>query len=105
MVSLNWAQFSKGQECASFCGIVATGLHAEPSRSKPSSGWRGVASSGHLGNSARTRQSSVAVRDGVRPRAPPHSIEFSWRGKGGKIQTDVEYFKKNTKAELAGDIL
>lgn len=81
VVSWNWAGIIRGRSLFS----VAS-LHAEPSRSNSSSGWRGRASSGHLWSSVRKTQSRVATRDGVRFMAPPHSIEFSWRE--GRIQTN-----------------
>ena len=62
-------------------GVNGVHVHAEPNQSKLSSGLGGVASSGHLRNSARDTQSSVAVSDGLSPRAPPHSIEFSCQDK------------------------
>lgn len=73
---LELGSFMRGKSVF-FCGIVAILLHAESSGSMWSSGWRGFTSSGHLGNSARKTQGSVAARDGMRPTAPPHSIEFS----------------------------
>lgn len=58
--------------------IVAVHLHADPSRSNK----EGEVRCGHLGNTATKMQRSIEVRHGVRPVAPPHSIEFSsgWKG-------------------------
>lgn len=52
-------------------------MRSQGGRSEKSSGRSDAAGSGHLGNSARRMQSSVAAKDGVRFTAPPHSIEFS----------------------------
>lgn len=51
----------------------------EPSQSQSGSGWRGGASCGHLRRNTSRTQRSVAGRDGMRPVALPHSMEFSWR--------------------------
>lgn len=60
---------------------------------------------GHLWNRARRTQSSVAMRDGVRLKARPHSIEFSWKEVGGWGGYRHGMFEWNVKAELVGDVL
>ncbi|KAI9530644.1 hypothetical protein NQZ68_000134 [Dissostichus eleginoides] len=74
----------RGEVHLSFSSWVLRGSNAQfqaqlqlPKITEHSGVSESMASSGHLGNSARRTQSSVAASDGVSPTAPPHSIEFS----------------------------